>query len=307
MKVFLNEPIDHDAYLLLKKHFEIIDQWNRIDECDIILSRNHHIDQLFLDQCHHLQLIAVHGTGYDDVDIDYAKKRGIHLINSQHENALSVAELIVALMLELSRKIIPLSQDKKNNLIYETAPIQYLGHELSHKTVGLIGTGDIALKAAHILREGFHMHIMAYSRSLTKEKAKEMNIEYCQSINEVFQKADYVSICVALTPDTYHIIQKEQLSLLKPTAYLINTSRGAIINEEDLYVALKEHWFTGAGLDVLENEPIPSNHPLLSLDNVIYTSHMGASTEEALKRVGMKIVEKIIQFQNDPNSIDYVF
>ena len=307
MKVFLNEPIDHDAYLLLKKHFEIIDQWNRIDECDIILSRNHHIDQLFLDQCHHLQLIAVHGTGYDDVDIDYAKKRGIHLINSQHENALSVAELIVALMLELSRKIIPLSQDKKNNLIHETAPIQYLGHELSHKTVGLIGTGDIALKAAHILREGFHMHIMAYSRSLTKEKAKEMNIEYCQSINEVFQKADYVSIGVALTPDTYHIIQKEQLSLLKPTAYLINTSRGAIINEEDLYVALKEHWFTGAGLDVLENEPIPSNHPLLSLDNVIYTSHMGASTEEALKRVGMKIVEKIIQFQNDPNSIDYVF
>ena len=151
------------------------------------------------------------------------------------------------------------------------------------------------------------MHIMAYSRSLTKEKAKEMNIEYCQSINEVFQKADYVSICVALTPDTYHIIQKEQLSLLKPSAYLINTSRGAIINEEDLYVALKEHWFTGAGLDVLENEPIPSNHPLLSLDNVIYTSHMGASTEEALKRVGMKIVEKIIQFQNDPNSIDYVF
>ena len=307
MKVFLNEPIDHDAYLLLKKHFEIIDQWNRIDECDIILSRNHHIDQLFLDQCHHLQLIAVHGTGYDDVDIDYAKKRGIHLINSQHENALSVAELIVALMLELSRKIIPLSQDKKNNLIHETAPIQYLGHELSHKTVGLIGTGDIALKAAHILREGFHMHIMAYSRSLTKEKAKEMNIEYCQSINEVFQKADYVSIGVALTPDTYHIIQKEQLSLLKPSAYLINTSRGAIINEEDLYVALKEHWFTGAGLDVLENEPIPSNHPLLSLDNVIYTSHMGASTEEALKRVGMKIVEKIIQFQNDPNSIDYVF
>ena len=307
MKVFLNEPIDHDAYLLLKKHFEIIDQWNRIDECDIILSRNHHIDQLFLDQCHHLQLIAIHGTGYDDVDIDYAKKRGIHLINSQHENALSVAELIVALMLELSRKIIPLSQDKKNNLIHETAPIQYLGHELSHKTVGLIGTGDIALKAAHILREGFHMHIMAYSRSLTKEKAKEMNIEYCQSINEVFQKADYVSICVALTPDTYHIIQKEQLSLLKPSAYLINTSRGAIINEEDLYVALKEHWFTGAGLDVLENEPIPSNHPLLSLDNVIYTSHMGASTEEALKRVGMKIVEKIIQFQNDPNSIDYVF
>lgn len=307
MKVFLNEPIDHDAYLLLKKHFEIIDQWNRIDECDIILSRNHHIDQLFLDQCHHLQLIAIHGTGYDDVDIDYAKKRGIHLINSQHENALSVAELIVALMLELSRKIIPLSQDKKNNLIHETAPIQYLGHELSHKTVGLIGTGDIALKAAHILREGFHMHIMAYSRSLTKEKAKEMNIEYCQSINEVFQKADYVSIGVALTPDTYHIIQKEQLSLLKPTAYLINTSRGAIINEEDLYVALKEHWFTGAGLDVLENEPIPSNHPLLSLDNVIYTSHMGASTEEALKRVGMKIVEKIIQFQNDPNSIDYVF
>ena len=95
--------------------------------------------------------------------------------------------------------------------------------------------------------------------------------------------------------------------MLKPTAYLINTSRGAIINEEDLYVALKEHWFTGAGLDVLENEPIPSNHPLLSLDNVIYTSHMGASTEEALKRVGMKIVEKIIQFQNDPNSIDYVF
>lgn len=307
MKVFLNEPIDHDAYLLLKKHFEIIDQWNRIDECDIILNRNHHIDQSFLDQCPHLQLIAIHGTGYDDVDIECVKKRGIRLINTPHENALSVAELIVALMLELSRKIIPLSQDMKNNLIHETAPIHYFGHELSHKTVGLIGVGDIALKAAHILKEGFHMRIIAYSRSLTKEKAQELQLEYCQSINDVFKQADFISIGVALTPDTYHMIQKEQLSLMKSTAYLINTARGAIINEDDLYIALKQHWFAGAGLDVLDNEPITFNHPLLSLDNVIYTSHMGASTEEALKRVGMKIVEKIIQFQNDPDSIDYIF
>lgn len=307
MKVFLVEPIHDDAYQLLQDHFEIIDNYEKINECDVVLSRNLKIDQDFLKQASQLKLIAIHGTGYDHIDIECAKKLGIHLINAPGENCLSVAELNVALMLELSRKIIPLHNDLHNQLIKETAPIHYLGHELSYKTFGIIGVGHIALETACILRNGFHMNIIGYSPSLTKEKAQEYHIQYCDTMNEVFQKADFISIGASLNKDTYHMIGKEQFSLMKPSAYLINTSRGAIINENDLYIALKEHWFSGAGLDVLENEPISFSNPLLSLDNVIYTSHMGASTQEALKRVGMSIVRGIIDFSCHKTPKHFVF
>lgn len=296
MKVFLSESIHQDALVLLKNHFEIINQIEKIQECEIILSRNLHLNQNILKKCTSLQLIAIHGTGYDDVDIEYAKNNGIHLVHTPGENAQSVAEMIITLMLELSRKIIPLHKYIEDHSSYEVAPIEFLGSELYGKTFGMIGTGKIALKAAMILKNGFHMNVIGYSRSLTPQKALDFNIGYCDSLNEVFKTSDYISIGTSLTDDTYHMIGKEQFSLMKPSAYLINTSRGAIINENDLYTALKNHWFAGAGLDVLENEPILKQNPLLSLDNIIYTSHMGASTEEALKRVSIQTVQNIIDF-----------
>ena len=307
MKVFLNEPIHKDAYQLLNDNFDIIDDLSYIQDADIIITRNLQLDKNILNKCHSLKLIAVHGSGYDDVDVEYAKSHHIHLMNTPGENALSVAELNVALMLELSRKIYSLNKDKKDGLIKEVAPIQYMGNEISYKTAGFIGYGHIAKKTIEILKYGFHMNTLVYSPDLTYEQASRDGIQYTEDIKDIFRSSDFIFICCSLNEETYHMINKEHFDLMKPTSYLINTSRGAIINEDSLYDALINKTFAGAGLDVIENEPVDNHHPIITLNNVIYTSHMGASTDDALKRVGLCMVEGIINYVKNDNSKYLVF
>lgn len=298
MKIFLCEAIHQNAYDELKKYGIIIDDFNQIQECEVLINRNLKMDKHFIDQCQSLKLVIIHGSGYDDIDVDYLKHQHIHLCHTPGYNALSVAELIVTMMLELSRKTHLLQNDYLDNQINTVAPIAYLGHEVSYKTFGMIGVGKIALKAAEILKNGFHMRIIGYSRSLTPQLAQEYGIEYCACLEDVLKEADYVSIGTSLNEDTYHIITKKELSYMKPSAYLINTARGAIVNQDDLYYALVNHQIAGAGLDVLENEPVESSHPLLQLPNVVYTPHMGASTDEALLRVGLAVVDAVKKIKN---------
>lgn len=307
MKVFLCEPIHQKAYRQLIENYEVIHSYDKIQECQVIISRNLKINQSFIDQCPLLELVVIHGTGYDDVDVEYLKSKHIHLCNTPGLNALSVAELIVTFVLQLSRQTSCLQKNYLANKIQTVAPIEYLGHEISHKTFGLIGTGQIALKAAQILHDGFHMNIIAYSRSLTPSRAKELGIVYCQSMEEVFEKADYISIGTSLNQETYHMIDAKLFSLMKPTAYLINTARGAIVNENDLYEYLKEKKIAGAALDVLEFEPVKYTHPLLSLDNVVYTPHIGGSTDEALLRVGNAVVQSIHMYNRGELWEDLLF
>ena len=295
MKVFLNEPIHKDAYEVLQNHYEIIDDLSHINECKVVISRNLQLNKDFLKKCTSLKLIAIHGSGYDDVDVEYAKSQNIHLINTPGQNALSVAELNVALMLELSRKIYHLHNDKLNGNIQCVAPIQYMGSEVSYKTAGFIGYGHVAKQTIAILKNGFHMNIHVYSPDLTQEQALLDGIQN-SSIDEVFMSSDYIFICCPLNQDTYRLVNHKYLSFMKNTAYIINTARGAIIDEDDLYNALYHHKIAGAGLDVMEGEPICHHHPLFNLENVIYTSHMGASTDDALKRVGLCVVEGVIDY-----------
>ena len=297
MNVFLNEPIHNDAYSLLSQHFQIINDFSHIGDCEVIISRNLKLNKELLSKCHALKLIAIHGSGYDDVDIEYAKNSNIHLLNTPGQNALSVAELNVALALEVSRHIYNLNKDKKNGSIQEVAPIAYMGNEMSYKTAGFIGYGQIAKKTIDILKYGFHMNINVYSPHLTLEEAHKNGINYYDNIDDIFKTSDYIFICCSLNENTYHMINKSHFNLMKPTAYLINTARGAIVNQDDLYQVLLNKKIAGAGLDVIEGEPVSHNHPLLTLDNVIYTSHMGASTDDALKRVGLCLVEGIIEFK----------
>jgi len=298
MKLFLCEAIDQEAFQLLQKEFEIINNIDDIHKCEIIISRNLKMNAEFLERCSSLKLIIIHGSGYDDVDISYLKKHHIYLMNTPGLNSLSVSELIITMMLQLSRQTYQLQYNYQNHLIKEVAPAQYTGCELTNKTFGMIGVGQIALKTAQILRDGFHMKIIGFSRSLTKEKAHQLHIEYCETIDDVLKNSDYVSIGTALTNETYHLITKKQLLLMKPTAFLINTARGAIIKEEDLYDVLKNNIIAGAGLDVLEHEPVAYDYPLINLPNVVYTPHIGATTHEALHRVGMQVYQIAIKYKN---------
>lgn len=162
MKIFLCEAIHQNAYDELKKYGIIIDDFNQIQECEVLINRNLKMDKHFIDQCQSLKLVIIHGSGYDDIDVDYLKHQHIHLCHTPGYNALSVAELIVTMMLELSRKTHLLQNDYLDNQINTVAPIAYLGHEVSYKTFGMIGVGKIALKAAEILKNGFHMRIIGF-------------------------------------------------------------------------------------------------------------------------------------------------
>lgn len=297
MNLFLCEPIHPKAYELINKEVHIINDINNIDKCEIIINRNIKMTAEFLAKCNSLKLMIIHGSGCDDVDVNYLKEHNIQLLNTPGLNSLSVAELIVNMMLQLARKTHLISQDFKNDKIHFVAPSHYGSFELSGKKVGFIGYGEISKRTASILKYGFNNIIYAYSRSLTKQQADEYNIIYCNHINKLLEECDFVCVNIPLNEDTYHYISDNELSLMKRSAYLINTSRGGVVDTDALYNALSDNRIAGAGIDVIEEEPISCTHPICQLDNVIYTPHIGGTTEDALERIGMKIYNYILDYK----------
>lgn len=293
MNLFLCEPIHPKAYDLISKEVNIINDINDISQCEIIINRNIKMDEQFLLQCHNLKLVIIHGSGCDDVDINYLNNHHIQLLNTPGLNSLSVAELIVNMMLQLVRKTYVIQNDFKNNKIHSVAPSHYNSNELSFKKVGFIGFGEISKKTLTILKYGFQNEIYAYSRSLTQDIADSFGIHYCKDMNTLLSQCDFICVNTPLNESTYHMISYNEFNIMKNTAYLINTSRGGIVDSDALYDALIHNKIAGAGIDVIEGEPIPANHPICHLDNVIYTPHIGGSTNEALERIGLKILEYI--------------
>lgn len=293
MKVFLCEHIHKKAYDYLQSFAEIIPDLDRRDEVDAAINRNIKMNAAWMDACPNLKVIGIHGTGTDDVDLLAAKQRGIQVVNVPYENAESVAELIILLALTMARRI-PEIQKK----IYRGEEIpngggSMQGRELTGKTFGMIGCGDIAMRAARKLKFGFNMHLVGFSRSLTEEKAAEIGVEYCSSMEEVFEKSDIVNIGVPLTDSTRNMVTMEQMKHAKEGCILINTARGPVVNEEDLYDALSHNILAAAACDVFHREPPLRQDPLMTLPNFMGTPHIGANTDEALERVGMSVVNKI--------------
>jgi len=251
-----------------------------------------------------MKVIAVHGTGMDGVDLDAAKELGIKVFNTPYRNAASVAELNVALMLMTARKARRIQKNIAEGASFaDPAVVSGLqGAELGGKTVVFLGVGEIAKKTIKICKHGFDMHCIGWSRSLTKEKAAELGIEYAGSIAEAVKNADFVVLGMALNEETRGIVSEAEFAAMKQDAILINTARGALVDEKALLDALTETDTDGrarlsaAGLDVVTEEPITNIHPFYQLPNVVLTPHIGANTEEALYRVGMACVDGIREF-----------
>lgn len=294
MKIFLCEPIHEKAYEFLKQQAEIIDDYSKISEVDAIINRNLHIDGELMSQCPHLKVIGIHGTGKDGVDLEKAGQLGIKVVYVPYENADSVAELIVALTLAAARNIVLADRMIQNGEKLSSGSALLMGMELKGKTFGMVGCGDIAMRAGRRLKNGLGMRLIGYSPSLTDEKAAELGIERCAAIEEVFENADVINIGVHLTPQTEGMIDMNVMRHARPGAILINTARGAVIREQDLYKALKQNIISAAACDVFEQEPPTRENPLLSLPNFIGTPHIGATTEEALYRVGMSVVTQVM-------------
>lgn len=294
MKTFLCEYIHPEARKVLESFSEIVSDWERMPECDAAINRNLQMTRMVLESAKNMKVIAVHGTGMDGVDLEAAREFGIQVFNTPYRNAASVAELNITLMLMAARKMTLVQKDIAEGVSFaEPAVVSGLqGCELGGKTVAFLGVGEIAKKTIKICKYGFDMHCIGWSRSLTETKAKELGIEYARNIEEAVKDADFVVLGMALTEETRGIIGEKELAAMKSGAILINTARGALVDETALQTALNGH-LSAAGLDVVVNEPITKEHPLYQLSNVVLTPHIGANTEEALYRVGMACVDGI--------------
>lgn len=247
----------------------------RMQGAEVVIVSNIPLRKEVLQECKDLKFLNVAFTGLDHIDQDYCKENNILIRNASGYATTAVAELAVGLMLDVYRKIteFDLATRKlvtRNNI---------LGRELRGKTVALIGTGAIGLATAKLLK-AFGCKLIAYSRSERKE-ALELGIEYL-SLEEAMKQADIISLHTPLTNETKNLISKEIIALCKPSAIIINTARGGVIDNLALANALNEGRVAGAGIDVYEQEPpLEENHPLLSAKNTVLLPHVAYATRES--------------------------
>jgi D-3-phosphoglycerate dehydrogenase len=235
-----------------------------------------------------LKVIGRAGIGVDNIDIETAGKLGIPVVNSPTGATASVAELTIGHMLSLSRRIARADKTMKKG---EWAKKQLKGFELGGKTLGLIGTGNIGKYTAK-LAQCFGMNVIGYDPFISKEDMEKDNIQKIEKLDDLMGKSDYISLHLPHIPATHHIVNKEMLNKMKPSAYLVNCARGGTVDEKALYDALKQGKIAGAALDVYESEP-PEKSPLLELDSVVLTPHIGASTKEGQIKAGTVCAEQI--------------
>lgn len=239
-----------------------------------------------------LRVISVHGTGTEHVDVEEAKRRGIVVTNTPGTNAVSVAEFTVGLILATARHICQAYCRVRKGGWEERSLGCFMGTELYGKCVGIIGTGMIGQAVMRRLA-GFDVRFLLYDKIKTQSLLNTYPAEYVE-LDRLLEESDIVTIHVPLTRETHHLIDAEALSKLKSTAILINTSRGGVVDEDALIEALSNGRLAGAGLDVLALEPpIPTN-PLLHLDNVVVTPHIGGGTMEAVERTDVMCAKNIL-------------
>lgn len=273
---------------------------------------NSRLDAEILDRLPNLKLIVTLSTGYDHIDIAECKKRGITVCNVPAYGENTVAEFTFALILALSRKLYPAVKRVKEQGLFSTDNLR--GFDLLDKTLGVVGTGRIGARVVKIA-SGFGMKIAAYDPYPNEPLKKEFNLEYL-SLDDLLKQSDIVSIHVPYSEKTHHLINAENLELIKPGALLINTARGAVVDTQSLIRALHSGKIAGAGLDVLEEEgaiidelnllsghpgeeklkAVLADHELMRMDNVLVTPHNAFNTQEALKRIMLASAENIESF-----------
>jgi len=224
------------------------------------------------------------GAGYDVIDVDACTRAGIVVCNQSGANKEAVAEHAVGLMLAMSKKIMETDRALRKESNIER--FRYIGTELFGKTVGIIGLGNIGSRVAEICNAAFRMRVLGYDPYLSKEKMAARGAAKVE-LKELLQRADYVTMHCPRTKETFGMIGYDELSLMQPTAFFINTSRGGTYKESDLARALAERKFAGAGIDVFLEEPPPKDHPLMAFENVILTPHNAGSTREAHANVAL--------------------
>lgn len=246
-----------------------------------------------MDAASSLEVIAKHGVGVDNIDIAAATERRIPVVTTPRANSISVAEHILSLMFSLANRICMADADLKAGRF--TSREDYVGVELNGKTFGVVGLGRIGTEVARMASGGLGMNVCFFDPVVPADGQRQASYMRASTLRELLGQSDFVALCLPLTKDTSGLIGAEELSLMKPTAFLVNTARGGLVDEDALYEALANGGIAGAAADAFVREPVPADHPLLSLRNFIATPHVGGATREAMKRMSVDMADEILR------------
>jgi len=299
VKVLVSDPLASDGIEELKKEKDIeVDVQTDLtpgellkiigDYEGLIVRSQTKVTKDVIDSAKKLKVIARAGTGIDNVNVEAATRKGIIVMNVPGGNTISAAENTIAMILSMSRNIPQANASMKNG---KWEKKKFTGTEVHDKILGIIGLGRIGTEVAK-MAQGLGMHTIGYDPFVFLEQAKKMGIEYVK-LQEIFKKSDYITVHTPFSKETRHLIGKREFALMKDGVRIINCARGGIIDETALYDAIKTGKVAGAALDVFESEP-PERSPLLTLDSVITTPHLGASTQEAQVRVAVDAAKQVV-------------
>ena len=310
MKVAVLGKVDQKGLSFLKENefkvieienFEIQNLKEQLKDVDGILLRTTKLDKEILEHCDNLKIISRHGVGYDNVDLDFLNENKIALCITSTSNAVSVAEHVLSFFIYLTKKLsLSDSLVKEGNFEKRSELPNFF--ELYKKKVLIIGFGRIGKEVAKRCL-GFDMEVYVYDPFLDNEiiiRNQCIPIEK----NQGLAIADFITIHLPLNGDTKNFISQTELNLMRKNSILVNTSRGGIVNENDLCIALESKKIQGAGMDVFVSEPPESNHPFFKLDNILLTPHNAALTLECRERMSLEASQNIVFFLNNMSELN---
>ena len=317
-KVYITRDIPERGLNLIKKHFDaemwpdyapppknvIIDKAKNVDAIVSLLSDK--IDAEVFDVAPKLRIVSQIAVGFDNINIPEATKRGIYVTNTPEVLTDTTADFAWALLMALARRVV--EADKYVHAgQWKVAwhPSMLQGRDVYGATIGIVGAGRIGYAVAKRAK-GFDMKILFYDVIPRPEMEKDLGAKKVD-LDTLFKESDFVSIHVPLMKETHHLVNAERLKLMKKTAFLINNSRGPVVDEKALYEALKTGRISGAGLDVFEQEPTSMDNPLLKLDNVVVAPHISSASYETRSRMSEMVAENLIAFfegKKPPNLVN---
>lgn len=305
-RVFITRMLPQPAIDMLKERFDVdIYQEDRAIPREVLLERVKGVDALLplltdkidaevMDAAGpNLKIIANYAVGYDNIDVEEATRRGIVVTNTPGVLTETTADLAWALLMAIARRIVEADKFTRAGKFKGWGPMMFLGSDVYGKTLGIVGAGRIGTAVA-MRSKGFNMKVLYTDVRRNETLERELGARKVE-LDELLKEADFISLHVPLTPETHHLIGERELKMMKKTAYLINTSRGPVIDEKALVEALKNGEIAGAALDVFENEP-ELTPGLAELDNVVLTPHIGSASVETRTRMATLAAENIIAY-----------
>ena len=318
MKVLVTARMPEEVLALLRREHQVesyaedppLDRQSLLrrvaDKEGLLCTITDRIDAELLDHAPALRVIANFGVGFEHIDVAAATRRGLPVTNTPGVLTDATADLAFALILATARRMVEGDKRVREGKFTYWAPLLFLGQEVSGKTLGIIGAGRIGQAVAQRAR-GFGMRVLYYSRTrLTPAAEQELHVSFAP-LEDLLREADFVTLHVPLTPQTRHLIGRRELELMKPTAHLINTARGPVVDEAALVEALRRGEIGGAGLDVYEQEPELSPG-LTDLDNVVLLPHVGSATIETRTRMGLMAAANLLaglRGERPPNCLNW--